>query len=143
MHPAPEWASILPVPLQGRPLRPLPRFAILRSACFRVVARVFAVLLLCWTTADLCGGLCVHDHEPIAASVAAGTHGARSVSLPSAPLADSLPTAPDDCFCCSHFVQPQVRYQAVPAYTFVASVEVPAVSRPQFPPSQLYHPPLA
>jgi hypothetical protein len=84
----------------------------------------------------------VHDHEPVAAAVPAQTGRAASVS-PACPPADgSLPVAPDDCFCCSRFVQPQVRYQVVPAYTLVTTVTAPAVSRPQFPASHLYHPPI-
>jgi hypothetical protein len=102
-----------------------------------------AVLLLVWTTADLCGGLCVHDHDPIAAGIPGGPGGARSIADAAVPGSDGLPTAPDDCFCCSHYVQPQVRYQVVPACSFVSTVEVPSVSRPQFPSSRLYHPPLA
>jgi hypothetical protein len=104
---------------------------------------VFAVLLLGWTTVDLCGGVCVHDHDPIAAAVPAGAHGARSVSLPCAPPAPLLPTAPDDCFCCSHYVHPQVRYQVIPSSSFASAVEDETVLRPQFAASRLYHPPLA
>jgi hypothetical protein len=115
----------------------------LRSARFRHAARVFAVLLLVWTTADLCGGVCVHDHEPIGAGMPHGAAGLETLSgaagfSGTAPLAAS-----DDCFCCSHYVHPQARYQFVPAYTFIAAVEVQSVSRPDSPASRLYHPPLA
>jgi hypothetical protein len=118
-------------------------FAPVRSTPFRLVARVFAVLLLAWTTADLCCGLCVHDGEPIAAAVPAGHQGERTVIGPPASAAADLPYAPDDCFCCSHFVQPQVPYQVVPIYALISAVETTAAPSPQFPASQLYHPPLA
>lgn len=111
----------------------------LKSARFHAVARVFAVLLLCWTTADLCCGVCVHDREPLAA----GGGGAVAVGQPSATDAGHFPLASDDCFCCSHFVHPQVRYQVTPAHTLVSAIEAETVLRPQFPASQLYHPPLA
>jgi hypothetical protein len=107
------------------------------------VARAFAVLLLAWTTVDLCGGVCIHDHEPIAASLPGGPSGARSVEVAGSYGGNCPLTGPDDCFCCSHYVQPQVRYQVVPAYTFVAGVEAASVSPPQVSSSPLYHPPLA
>jgi hypothetical protein len=106
------------------------------------VARLFAVLLLAWTTADLCGGLCMHDHEPIAAAWAAGPSGARSIASARGEAAP-LPSPPDDCFCCSRFVQPQSRCQFVPTYTFLASVGSPPESQPRFSATPFYHPPLA
>jgi len=104
---------------------------------------VFAVLLLVWTTADLCGGLCVHDHEPITELLAAGADGARRLASKPDQTTEHPAHPPDDCFCCSHYVQPQVRYRFVPAHTFLSLVEPPAVPRPKFPASKLYHPPLA
>jgi hypothetical protein len=86
--------------------------------------------------------LCIHDREPVAAAVPAGPHGAHSVGVPSGGSSPE-PTAPDDCFCCSRFVHPQVRYEFVPVYAFIATVENASISRPQFSPSRLYHPPLA
>jgi hypothetical protein len=135
------WASILAIAETAGRI-PLPRFIILKSARFRLVARVFAVLLLAWTTVDLCGGVCVHDHEPITLGMPGGPDGGRSVSGTD-PCGGTCPqSGPDDCFCCSHYVQPQVRYQVVPARAFVAGVAAEPVSRPQFPSSPLYHPPL-
>jgi hypothetical protein len=145
--PSPSWASILTAgPTAGRNdgrwlPGPLLRFAILKSARFRLVARAFAVLLLAWTTADLCGGFCMHDHEPITAGVPGGPGGARSLSGRDSHR-PACTAGPDDCFCCSHYVHPQVRYQVVPAYTLVCAVVAPSVSRPRFPSSPLYHPPL-
>ncbi len=112
-----------------------------RSTFFRAVSRVFAVLLLVWTTADLGGGLCVHDREPIAAAVG-GSQTARAAASSAGASSGEVPGPGDDCFCCSHFVHPQVRYQVVPVYAFVAAVEAAAPLHPQFPASQLYHPPL-
>jgi hypothetical protein len=116
---------------------------VLRSARFRHVARVFAVLLLVWTTTDLCGGVCVHDHEPIAAGLPSEAAGPTTISAAAGPSDTRPPTAPDDCFCCSHYVHPLARYQVVPSYTFIAAVEVRSASRPHSPASRLYHPPLA
>lgn len=112
------------------------------SIRFRTISRVFAVLLLAWTTADLCGGLCVHDHEPVATAVPAGPHGARSASVEAKTAGEQLPAPPDDCFCCSHYVQPQVRYQVLPTNTRVTPVEAEGLPRTQSPSSRFYHPPL-
>jgi hypothetical protein len=105
---------------------------------------MFAVLLLAWTTADLCGGFCVHDRERLAASVPAGPHGAQSVGAAAASTAEcERDNGPDDCFCCSHYVDVQVRFQVAPTYGVVATVESDAISHPQLSASPLYHPPLA
>jgi hypothetical protein len=104
---------------------------------------MFAVLLLVWTTADLCGGVCVHDHEPIAASTPTGSAVPETLSGAAGSSGTRPAAASEDCFCCSHYVYPQARYQIVPAYTFIAAVEVRSVPRPDSPASRLYHPPLA
>lgn len=115
----------------------------MRSIRFRTISRLFAVLLLAWTTADLCGGLCVHDREAIAAPVPADADEACSAAAGAAACGEQGRAAPDDCFCCSHFVHPQVRYQVVPAYTQVSAIEAQRAPRTQSPSSQFYHPPLA
>jgi len=116
-----------------------------RSARFRTTSRVFAVLLLAWTTADLCGhGMCVHDREPIVpiAPAAPGQVPAVKASA-GAPADGDACNGPDDCFCCCHFVDVQVRFQIPVVYTFVSSVFFGHRSLPHLAPSPLYHPPLA
>ena len=115
----------------------------MRSARFRHAARILAVLLLAWTTTDLCGGVCVHDREPIAAELAQGAAGPASISAATGPSNLEPPAAPDDCFCCSNYVHPLARYQVVPSDPFIAAVGVQSASRLHSPASRLYHPPLA
>jgi hypothetical protein len=109
------------------------------------VSRVFATLLLAWTTADLCGhGLCVHDREPIVRVVPAAPGGASAVKASGgAPTGADACNGPDDCFCCCHCVDVQVRAQIPVVYTFVSAVFFGSHSFPQLAPSPLYHPPLA
>jgi hypothetical protein len=117
-----------------------------RSARFRSVARVFAILLLAWTTADLCGhGLCVHDREPIVPWTSSAPGGRTSaVRAPAgAPIDTATSNGPDDCFCCCHCVDVNVPFQMPVICTFVSSVFTTHSSLPHLSPSPLYHPPLA
>lgn len=76
-----------------------------RSQRFRVVFRVAALVLLMWTSADLTTAeLCALDREgfPIGAETSSDVDG-RSAP----PLAPSQQDSHvDDCFCCSHCVEP-------------------------------------
>jgi hypothetical protein len=116
-----------------------------RSARFRLASRLFAVLLLAWTTADLCGhGLCVHDREPIVPASPAAPGQAPTVSTRrGGPIDSDQCNGPDDCFCCCHCVDVQVRFQIPVVYTFVSAVFFEHQSFPHPAPSPLYHPPLA
>jgi hypothetical protein len=117
-----------------------------RSARFRVVARVFAMLLLAWTTADLCGhGLCVHDREPIVPGLptSPGPH-PLAVRWEGGAPADVDPcNGPDDCFCCCHCVDVRLPFHLPLVYAFVSSVFVERCSFADLSPAPLYHPPLA
>jgi len=118
----------------------------LRSARFRIAARTFAILLLAWTTADLCGhGLCVHDREPLVPGTPVAPAGqAPAVRAPGgAPVDTETSNGPDDCFCCCHCVDVQVPFHMPVTYTFVSSVFATHSSLPHLSPSPLYHPPLA
>jgi len=118
---------------------------IFRSSRFRLVARLFAILLLTWTTADLCGhGVCSHDREPIVpwSSPAPGTRtamGRPGEALPDAAAFDG----PDDCFCCCHCIEVQVRFELPVGYSFVSMVLVEHPALPFSIPSRLDHPPHA
>ncbi len=64
--PGSRWASIVRTLGRASAERPPTEAFDVRSARFRLASRVFAILLLAWTTADLCGhGMCVHDREPL------------------------------------------------------------------------------
>jgi hypothetical protein len=117
-----------------------------RSSRFRGVARLFAIVLLAWTAADVCGhGICEHDREPIAPAAPTGSAGPSSVNrLPVGAPADApLPTGPDDCFCCSRFVDVQVPFLPSLVYAVAWTVPDPIAPMPVADPSRLYHPPLA
>ena len=99
------------------------------------VARVVAIALLTWTAADLINSrLCALDQW----SPSAAQHSSFGADTPSN---TQIPTAPDDCFCCSHDVQAGANINlsvaeasvAIPPEVLFASVLTP--SRP------LYHPP--
>jgi hypothetical protein len=115
-----------------------------RSARFRMASRVFATLLLAWTTADLCGhGLCVHDREPLVPNALATPGRLQTISAPDGGQAEAdACNGPDDCFCCCHCVDVQVRFQIPVVYTVVSAVFFEHRSLPCLAPSPLYHPPL-
>ena len=118
----------------------------MRSARFRMASRVFATLLLAWTTADLCGhGMCVHDREPLVPDRPGGAWTARDHL--GASTADRLEAdacnGPDDCFCCCHCVDVQVRFQIPVVYTVRVCRVLRTPFAPHLAPSPLYHPPLA
>jgi hypothetical protein len=116
-----------------------------RSARFRLASRVFAVLLLAWTTADLCGhGMCVHDREPLApGGPMAPGQTATVEAAGGAPARADACNGPDDCFCCCRCVDVQVPFQVQVLSTLVSSVFVAHRSLPHLAPASLYHPPLA
>jgi len=116
-----------------------------RSARFRMASHVFATLLLAWTMADLCGhGVCVHDREPIVPGAPASPGLGPAVSEPhGGPREADACNGPDDCFCCCHCVEVQVRFEIPVGYTFVSALFFEHRSLPHPAPSPLYHPPLA
>jgi hypothetical protein len=116
-----------------------------RSARFRMASRVFATLLLAWTTADLCGhGMCVHDREPLVANAPAAPGHPNTISAADGGQADAAAgNGPDDCFCCCRCVDVQVRFQVPVVCTVVSELFFERPSFSHLPPSPLYHPPLA
>jgi hypothetical protein len=116
------------------------------SARFRRIGRLFAVLLLAWTAADICDfGLCRHDREPIAPAVPAGPHGARTVTAwaPDTGAPSDAADLGEDCFCCSPYVDVQTRVAITVTYSFAWKVAFDLAARPDVAASRLYHPPLA
>lgn len=109
------------------------------------MARLLAVVLLAWTTADLCGhGVCAHDREPVVpwSSGAPGT----PVSVGGAGrVADTATTAdgPDDCFCCCRCIDVRVPFALPVACSFVSMVFIGHVSVPASISAPLDHPPAA
>jgi hypothetical protein len=116
-----------------------------RSARFRMASRVFATLLLAWTTADVCGhGMCVHDREPLVPDAAAAPGVPDTISAGDRGEADAaVCNGPDDCFCCCHCVDVQIPFQVPVVYTFVSELFFERPTFQHLPPSPLYHPPLA
>jgi hypothetical protein len=116
-----------------------------RSARFRMASRVFATLLLAWTTADLCGhGMCVHDREPLVPNAPAAPGRPNAISAADGGQADAAAcNGPDDCFCCCRCVDVQVRFQVPVGCTVVSELFFERPSFQHLPPSPLYHPPLA
>jgi hypothetical protein len=110
-----------------------------------MASRVFATLLLAWTTADLCGhGMCVHDREPLVPSAPAAPGRPDTISTTDGALADAAAcNGPDDCFCCCRCVDVQIRFQVPVVYTLVSELFFTRPSFRHLPPSPLYHPPLA
>ena len=109
-----------------------------------MVSRAFAVLLLAWTTADLCGhGLCVHDREPLVPNDLASAGGPETIAASDGgQTGTDAYNGPDDCFCCCHCVDVQVRFQIPVVYTFVSALFFEHCSVQHLAPSPLYHPPL-
>lgn len=117
---------------------------IFRSNRFRLVARLFAILLLAWTTADLCGhGVCTHDREPVVPWATPGDSPTAMNRPADAPQDVAALDGPDDCFCCCHCIEVQVRFRLPVAYSFLSMVFVARPSEPVSSPSLLDHPPLA
>jgi hypothetical protein len=116
-----------------------------RSAWFRTASRIFATLLLAWTTADLCGhGLCVHDREPLVPIAPAAPGQPETITAPDGGEAGAHAcNGPDDCFCCCHCVEVQARFRIPLVYTVVSALFFERSSLSDLPPSPLYHPPLA
>lgn len=117
----------------------------MRSARFRMASRVFATLLLAWTTADLCGhGMCVHDREPVVPIVPAAPGQAPIVTAPhGGPLEADACNGPDDCFCCCQCVEVQVPFRIPVGYTFISAVFFEHRALRRLAPTPFYHPPLA
>jgi hypothetical protein len=108
-----------------------------RSPAFRCIARVFAVILLVWTTADLFHyGLCVHGHDWIGAFAAAGVRSASAES-------ETHHADCDDCFCCSHGMITQVPFSIPIHHGLVCRVPDVSAGRPHAVTHAFYHPPLA
>jgi hypothetical protein len=118
---------------------------IFRNSRFRFVGRILAILLLAWTSADLCGhGVCTHDREPIAPWASSGPASTTSLRGPEAPQPDSATSdGPDDCFCCCHCIDVQVRCELPASYSFVSLLAAGPISLPFSGPAPLDHPPLA
>ena len=116
-------------------------FNLMRSPRFRRIVRIIAVVLLAWTALDLTApSLCAleADVERPGSGHAAIT--AAASTPPGAPVEEAHV---DDCFCCSHCVEPT----AVPAPSGLQFVVNRYRTLPDgIPPSpvlQLYHPPRA
>jgi hypothetical protein len=93
--------------------------------------------------ADVCFGMCPHDREPIAGRVTSGPRGGSAVDATPSAGASHPSCGPDDCFCCSHYVDVRLRVQFTPARSFVPALVPEALSRRQLTVTRLYHPPLA
>ncbi len=117
----------------------------MKSARFRTTSRVFAVLLLAWTTADLCGhGMCVHDREPLVPGRQAAPGQTEALASPRGGHAGEADrNGPDDCFCCCRCVEVQMPFRIQVQSTFVTRVPTGHRSPPSLAPPPLYHPPLA
>lgn len=102
------------------------------------------MLLLAWTSADLCGhGVCSHDREPIAPWASPGPASPTSVRGPNAPQPEpTTGDGPDDCFCCCHCIDVQVRFELPVNYSFVGLFGAGPISLPFSAPTPLDHPPL-
>ena len=117
---------------------------IFRSNRFRFVARLLALVLLAWTTADLCGhGVCSHDREPIVPWAMPGNGPLAVGEATDAPSGPAALDGPDDCFCCCHCIEVPVRYQFSVTYSFVSMVFPGSPADPISLPSPLDHPPIA
>lgn len=99
--------------------------------------RLVVVLLLSWTAADLSDiRLCASDSNELGRLQ-------DGVALESLPSQSTSPSAPDDCFCCSHAVE-AVMFSFITA--LIATVPVPEATMPAAPlasPHSPYHPPKA
>jgi hypothetical protein len=118
---------------------------IFRNSRFRFVARILAILLLAWTSADLCGhGVCSHDREPITPWASSGPASPMSMRGPGTARPDATTDdGPDDCFCCCHCIDVQMRFELSVSASFVSLPGAGPISLPFSAPAQLDHPPLA
>jgi len=104
----------------------------------RRFARVVAVLLLGWMTADLVGhGMGVHDPEGI------GTPAVAPVLTAVGPGLARAADAPHDCFCCFHVAEVRAPFRLPLASAIAWRIFSDSDERPHSDPLTLYHPPLA
>ena len=103
-----------------------------------------AILLLAWTSADLCGhGVCSHDREPLTPWASPAPAGPTSVGGRETPQPDSTAgDGPDDCFCCCRCIDVQGRFELPVSYSFISLLPVGQLSLPFIAPTPLDHPPL-
>ncbi len=107
----------------------------MHSRTFRRLARLFAVILLAWTAADLCDyQLCAHHREPLGAW--------SETRLRAAPTDSQAPADGDDCFCCSHFVDVRTPFRIALGYEVAWFVGDQPVGEPHVAAIPLYHPPI-
>jgi hypothetical protein len=105
------------------------------SASFRRVARLFAIVLLLWTAADVCDyGLCVHHRDPI------GSFADTAFRAPASDPDDRAGS--DDCFCCSHVVDVRLPFRMCVAHAVARVVADDVPAQPHLRSVPLYHPPI-
>jgi len=106
-------------------------------AARRRLGRVFAILLLVWTTVDLI------DHN-VCADHAGGVPGAARTAVGQAAPAQA-PAIPhvDHSFCCSHTVDVQAPFHLAVTLAVVGLAPSDVTPLPFSDPRGLYHPPLA
>ena len=101
------------------------------------LARVAVVLLLGWTVADL-------GVDALCASESVDRHATAQVGqVDLASCASAQQTAAEDCFCCSHSVQPVTTLPVVVLPVQIDVVNVTAAGAGNGAPSELDHPPQA
>ena len=106
-------------------------------AAIRRIGRVFAIILLAWTTIDLIDhNVCAH---PSIAVQGAGATTVGQAAPPSSPPATHV----DHSFCCSHTVDVKTPFRITLTFAAVgfAPLDDPALLLND--PDDLYHPPLA
>ena len=109
----------------------------MHSASFRRIARVFALLLLVWTAADVCDyGLCAHHRDPLGSYALAALRPDDCRAEPEVALVD-------DCFCCSRLVDVRTPFQMTLEYDVAWVVADNSTGEPHLTSVPLYHPPLA
>ena len=102
------------------------------SVVFRRVAWTASVILLVWTAADLSNyRICALDQE--------GFPGSPAEHEPLWPAGDGVHV--DDCFCCSHCVEPGFRFDVDESFEIVGAPQAFVTSRPHADPPSLDHPP--
>jgi hypothetical protein len=108
-----------------------------KHPAFRLVSRIVTALLLCWTATCLTNPeLCALDQEGLRF---ASTNADADGTVPLFPAEDEVHV--DDCFCCSHHVQPGFVFRVPDAMQPWALAVVSAVDRPQATQVALFRPP--
>jgi hypothetical protein len=111
----------------------------MRWLCHHRLSHAVALVLLLWTAVDLSNSsLCSLDNESLVGVTGAGL-------ILTVRADDSLPVdAPfhvDDCFCCSHCVEPSLHPSVTVVMDIVVRDPLPAGMAPVGFGSPLYHPP--